>query len=134
MTAPASRAGRAEPNAAPRVSSQRLPLNRKLAYGIGELVVGIRTSSLNLVLFPFYTDVTALSPAVVGLAIALGKVWDGVNDPIIGYLSDQTRTRLGRRRPFLLAAAIPVGLTFAAIWRPPADASSTFLFLYLFGA
>ncbi len=115
-------------------SEQRLPLSRKLAYGVGELVVGIRQSSMNLVLFPFYTDVALLSPGLVGLALALGKVWDGVNDPIVGYLSDQTRSRHGRRRPFLLVASIPLAVAFAALWRPPFGLSPGMLFAYLFGA
>jgi GPH family glycoside/pentoside/hexuronide:cation symporter len=111
-----------------------LPLRRKLAYGIGELVVGIRQSSMNLILFPFYTDVARLSPWLVGLALALGKVWDGVNDPVIGYVSDHTRTRHGRRRPFILFATLPLAIAFAALWRPPEGLSEWALFGYLFGA
>ncbi|HZR84894.1 MAG TPA: MFS transporter [Candidatus Binatia bacterium] len=117
-----------------RAREDRLPLRIKLGYGIGELVVGIRMSSMNLVLFPFYTDVAQLTPALVGAAIALGKVWDGANDPIIGYLSDQTRTRWGRRRPYLLISALPLALSFAALWRPPLGVSQAALFWYLFGA
>lgn len=119
---------------APDAPGRRLPLGRKLAYGVGELVIGIRMSSMNLVLFPFYTDVALLSPGLVGLALALGKVWDGINDPIVGYVSDHTRTRHGRRRPFLLISSIPLALAFAALWRPPAGLPPWTLFLYLFGA
>ena len=114
-------------------SVDRIPLSRKMLYGAGELVVGIRMASLNTVLFPFYTDVALLTPALVGSAIALGRVWDGVNDPITGWLSDRTRTRFGRRRPFLGAMIVPLVLCFAMLWRPPAGTTSE-VFAYLVGA
>lgn len=111
----------------------RLPLSRKLSYGAGELVVGTRMAALGMVLFPFYTDVALLPPVLVGAAIALGRVWDGLNDPITGWLSDRTRTRFGRRRPYLIAMILPLAACFAAIWMPPAG-SAMEVFLYLVGA
>jgi GPH family glycoside/pentoside/hexuronide:cation symporter len=118
---------------APPPSPHRIPLSRKMLYGAGELVVGIRMASLNTVLFPFYTDVALLTPALVGGAIALGRVWDGVNDPLTGWLSDRTRTRFGRRRPFLGAMIVPLVLCFAFLWRPPAGSTGE-VFAYLVGA
>lgn len=112
---------------------ERLPLSRKMLYGAGELVVGIRMASLNTVLFPFYTDVALLTPALVGGAIALGRVWDGVNDPLTGWLSDRTRTRFGRRRPFMGAMILPLVLCFALLWRPPVGATGE-VFAFLVGA
>lgn len=109
-----------------------LSLGRKLLYGSGELVVGVRMAAFNTVLFPFYTDVALLTPALVGAAIALGRIWDGVNDPLTGWLSDRTRTRFGRRRPYLGVMILPLAVCFAAIWRPPA-AETNEVFLYLVG-
>jgi GPH family glycoside/pentoside/hexuronide:cation symporter len=54
-----------------------------------------------------------------------------VNDPVTGYLSDRTRTRLGRRRPFLIGAALPLGLTFGLLWSPPSHLGPTTAFLYM---
>lgn len=125
---PAADAGAVAPD-----PSQRISLPRKMLYGAGELVVGIRMAALNTVLFPFYTDVALLTPALVGLAIALGRVWDGVNDPITGWLSDRTRTRFGRRRPYLGVMIVPLAFCFAALWRPPAG-TTTEVFAYLVGA
>jgi GPH family glycoside/pentoside/hexuronide:cation symporter len=125
--------GDASPAAGEAAADQRVPLSRKILYGAGELVVGIRMASLNTVLFPFYTDVALLTPALVGGAIALGRVWDGVNDPITGWLSDRTRTRFGRRRPFLGAMIVPLVLCFALLWRPPAG-TTTEVFVFLVGA
>lgn len=110
-----------------------LTLARKLLYGAGEVVVGTRMAALGTVLFPFYTDVAQLTPALVGVAIALGRVWDGVNDPITGWLSDRTRTRFGRRRPFLGLMILPLVLCFVMLWRPPAGSTQE-VFLYLVGA
>ncbi len=61
-----------------------------------------------------------INPAVAAVAIFVGRTWDYVNDPLFGHLSDRTRTRWGRRRPFLLAGAVPYAIAFALMWwRPP---------------
>ncbi len=68
----------------------------------------------------FLTDVVGINPAVAAVAIFVGRTWDYVNDPIFGHFSDRTRTRWGRRRPFLLFGAIPYAIAFALMWwRPP---------------
>jgi GPH family glycoside/pentoside/hexuronide:cation symporter len=67
---------------------------------------------------------------MAGVAIFLGKTWDYINDPIIGYISDRTRTRWGRRRPFLLFGAVPFGLAFALVWWKPPIQRDIFLAVY----
>ena len=122
------------PSVAARVERARttqLGWGVKLAYGLGDLTVGLRQTAVVLFLLPFYTDVVLLAPALAGLALAVGRAWDACNDPIIGYLSDQTRTRFGRRRPYLIAAAIPLGIAFAALWRPPVGLGQAALCGYL---
>lgn len=115
----------------PGAATARVPLGRKVSYAVGELPVGIRLSAFGFVLLPFYTDGVLLPPALVGAAIAIGRVWDGLNDPIMGWLSDRTRTRFGRRRPFLGAMILPLAAGFAAIWSPPPGLSSMQTFAYL---
>jgi GPH family glycoside/pentoside/hexuronide:cation symporter len=98
----------------------RLPFGVKVSYGIGDIPVAIRMASLSNFLLFFYTNVIMLSPSLAGLALAVGRVWDGVNDPLVGYLSDNTTSRFGRRRPYLLASVLPFGLSFYLLWSPPA--------------
>jgi GPH family glycoside/pentoside/hexuronide:cation symporter len=71
----------------------------------------------------FATDVLLLAPAIVGLIFALGRLWDAVTDPLVGTWSDRTRTRLGRRRPWMLVGAPLLGLTFAMTYMPPPSLS-----------
>jgi GPH family glycoside/pentoside/hexuronide:cation symporter len=72
-------------------------------------------------LLPFMPT-SSFAPWLVGLGKMLGFVWDGVNDPVTGYLSDRMQTCLGRRRRLLVGAALPLGLTFRLLWSPPTSA------------
>jgi GPH family glycoside/pentoside/hexuronide:cation symporter len=116
------------------VPTRRLPLGQKLVYGFGDLVLAVRQTVFQFAMLPFFTDVVLLAPWLAGAAKMVGLAWDGVNDPITGYLSDGTRTRLGRRRPFMLGAAIPMGLTFALLWLVPPGLGQLTSFLCLVAA
>ncbi len=70
-------------------------------------------------LMAFATDVLLVPPATLALLFGLSRIWDAVSDPLAGYLTDRTRTRFGRRRPWMLAGAIPMALAFAMLWAPP---------------
>src|SRR5262245_20691624 len=123
-----------DPSQAPTPGSQRGPVLsawQKVAYGFGDLVLAVRQTVFQFAMLPFFTDVVLLAPWLAGTAKMVGLVWDGVNDPITGYLSDGTRTRLGRRRPFMLGAAIPMGLTFALLWFVPAGMNAMTSFICL---
>ena len=108
-----------------------LPRWQRAAYGVGELIVAIRQVTFQFHLMPLYTDVMVIGPLLAGLGRMVGFVWDGLNDPLMGYVSDRTRSRLGRRRPFLIGAAIPLGLTFALVWSPPQGVAPWAGFLFL---
>ena len=101
------------------MTTERLPLSTIALYGspVGAVFAA---SFLVSTFFLFYmTDVLMIAPATAGLIIATGQVWDAVNDPPIGHLSDRTRTRWGRRRPWMALSAIPLGVFTFAVWQPP---------------
>jgi glycoside/pentoside/hexuronide:cation symporter, GPH family len=107
----------------------KLPFWTKIIYGTGDLGFSMNNSIITA-LFPiFMMDVIGLTPAMAAIIMFVGRSWDYVNDPIVGYLSDRTRTRWGRRRPFLLFGAIPFGLSFILLWLSP-NFSQTGLIVY----
>lgn len=109
----------------------RLPLWLKLLYGSGDWGI----SSVGMMRSIFYaiylTDVVGLEPRLASFGALVGIVWDAVNDPIIGILSDRLQTRWGRRRPFLLWFAIPFGISFVILWSAPDWDSQTALMIYV---
>jgi GPH family glycoside/pentoside/hexuronide:cation symporter len=79
----------------------------------------------------FYTDTLKLAPAFIAWTFLIGRLWDGVTDPVMGYVSDRTRSRMGRRRPYFLISAIPVAIAFYLMWSPPETLQDRSLFIYL---
>lgn len=100
--------------------SGRLSSCTKLFYGIGDTGFSITTTIIGAYFAIFLTDVVGVSPGIAAAAIFAGRSWDTINDPLIGHFSDRTRTRWGRRRPFLLFGCLPFALAFMLLWlRPP---------------
>ena len=97
----------------------KLPLRIKLLFSTGDLATSIPLAILMFFQLYFMTDVAGLNPALAGWAVGIGKIWDAVNDPLIGLFSDRIRSRFGRRRVVLLIAAVPLGLTFLLMWLVP---------------
>lgn len=117
---------------AARVASPaKLPLGVKLAYGVGAVAYGVKDNGFGFFLLLFYSQVVGLDAGQVGLAIVIALIVDAFADPIIGYWSDNLRSRWGRRHPFMYAAAIPLAATYYLIWAPPEGWSATALFWYL---
>jgi GPH family glycoside/pentoside/hexuronide:cation symporter len=100
--------------------SNRLSRRTKLVYGFGDTGFSLTSTILGAYFAIFLTDVVGIAPRVAAAAIFVGRSWDYINDPLIGHISDRTRTRWGRRRPFLLFGPLPFALAFALLWfRPP---------------
>lgn len=109
----------------------RLPRKTKLLYGAGDIGFSLTTTIIGAFFAIFLTDVVGLSPGAAGIAIFIGGTWDYINDPIMGYISDRTRTRWGRRRPYLLFGPLPFALAFVLMWwRPPFVQELPLLFYY----
>ena len=104
----------------------------KLAYGFGAIAPGVIVGAFDFFLLIFYSQVIGLSPLLVGAAIWGALLLDAISDPVVGYWSDNFRSKWGRRHPFMYASAIPVAVSFFFLWTPPAEASQMALFLYVF--
>jgi GPH family glycoside/pentoside/hexuronide:cation symporter len=102
-----------------RIEAEKLPLKTKLLFSTGDLSTSIPLAIVMFFQLFFLTDVAGLRPDLAAWAIAAGRVWDAVNDPLFGLLSDRIRTRWGRRRVLLLFGAVPLGLSFAMMWLVP---------------
>ncbi len=103
-------------------STEHLSRRTKIIYGSGDLGFSMTQSIIAILFAIFLTDVVGLRPAAAAAAVFIGKSWDYVNDPLIGYLSDRVRTRWGRRRPFLLFGSLPFAIAFTVLWwRPPIE-------------
>ncbi len=99
---------------------KKLTRAEKWIYGAGDLGFSLTSTIIGAYFAIFLTDVVGIAARVAAAAIFVGRTWDYINDPIIGHISDRTRTRWGRRRPFLLFGALPFALAFALMWwRPP---------------
>lgn len=117
--------------AVPDVARPALPFSLVAAWAAPGLPVNFVTGLLGVYFLKFGTDVLLVAPGALGLVLGLSRLWDGVASPVIGFLSDRTRHRLGRRRSWILAAALPSALTCVMVWSPPRDLSQPWLLAWL---
>jgi len=103
----------------------------KLSYGIGDFGTAITTNLLSFYLLFFFTNIAGIPPGKAGLILLVGKFWDGINDPMIGILSDRTRSDLGRRLPWMIYGAIPFGLSFGLQWLIPTTNADLLFWYYI---
>lgn len=102
-----------------QLAPARLPLYVKLVYGSGDWGMASFGTLRQIYYAIFLTDVVGLDPRLASFAALIGIIWDAINDPLVGMLSDRVRSRWGRRRPFLLFFSIPFGLGFLLLWWAP---------------
>ena len=117
------------------IDREKLNFTTKLAYGSGDMGPAITANILVFFLLYFFTNVAGLPAGLAGSILAIGKIGDAINDPIAGILSDRTRTRWGRRIPWMLFGTIPFGIFFFLQWIVPSfsadpDANKWYLFVY----
>lgn len=121
-------------NPAHNAAARKLGLPTKLFYGFGSAAFGTKDNGFSTFLLIFYNQVVGLPAATVGFAIMIALAIDAFLDPIVGQISDNWRSRWGRRHPFMYAAAIPVAVSYSLLWNPPRGWGNEALFLYLIAA
>lgn len=124
---PAARTAAAQPPA-PR---RGVPVATKLAYGVGSVAYGVKNNGFDYFFLIFYSQVMGVDASLVSLALLIALMFDAVSDPLVGYFSDNTHSRWGRRHPFMYIAAVPVAASYMLLWNPPDSLSGNELFPYL---
>ena len=89
---------------------KRLPFKEKIAYGFGDLASVLYWQTFMLYFTFFYTDVFMIPAGVAATMFLISRIWDGVNDPIMGMIADRTSTRWGKFRPYLLWLCVPFAI------------------------
>ena len=107
----------------------RIPLTQKLVYGLGAFVNNLLAAAIGGMVIVLNLGL-GMNPALVGLLGALPRLTDAITDPLMGYISDNTRSRWGRRRPYIFVGAILAGVVFALLWQLPRGQSEAFYFWY----
>ena len=100
-------------------SGNMLPVSEKIAWGVSGSSENILHNTTNIMANPILNIGLGVSPALVSIALAVPRIWDAFTDPLMGRISDNFKSRMGRRRPFILFGGIVTGLSFALIWMLP---------------
>ncbi|MEQ8859151.1 MAG: MFS transporter [Pseudomonadales bacterium] len=109
----------------------RLKLSVIWTYTLSRVAFSLMGVMFATYLLKYATDVLLIAPAIMGTLIAASRIWDGFTDPLVGYLSDRTRSRFGRRRIWLYGSALPMALGMVMIWAPPGDLSGVWLVAWM---
>ncbi len=113
-----------EPRSEPRSEQSRvppvgLPRSTIVAYCAPMVGMGVMVMPFSIWLMKFSTDVLLIAPALFGALFMIGRIWDGISDPLVGYLSDRSTAARGRRRAWMYASAVPVAASTVMLWSPP---------------
>ncbi len=112
--------------------SDRIPFGQKIAFALGGKMDYFATGvTVSMLWMPYFNIGLGISPALLGLCLMLLRAWDAISDPLMGNISDNARTRWGRRRPFMFVGAILTAVLYPFLWSPPAGWSQLGMFFYL---
>jgi GPH family glycoside/pentoside/hexuronide:cation symporter len=114
-------------------AEDKISFGQKAAYGSGQFANMVLALSVSALAYPILNIELGMNVALVGVLLMIPRFWDAFTDPLIGYLSDKTRSRFGRRKPFMLVGAISVAIILALMWQIPRDWSTTGHFCYFLG-
>lgn len=110
-----------------------LTKSRKAAWASGAIADVFMANAFSYLALPIYNVALKVDPAFLGWAMGIPRIWDAIADAFVGHASDNTRSRWGRRRPFIFIGALASGTFFALMWMPPASAGPTVIGLYFLG-
>lgn len=113
------------------VRAQRASKSTSLAWSFGSISVGIKNNLLGVWILYYYNQVLGVDAYLVSIALFIALVVDALSDPLVGVWSDRTRSRWGRRHPFIYAAIVPFTLSYYLILQDPGDANSSEIFFRL---
>lgn len=114
-----------------KTSRNRVPFSQKAAFGFGHFVLNLLPGVLGVYLQVFILTAFGMDPIWAGLLGGLPRIFDALTDPIMGFISDNTNSRYGRRRPYIFAGAIISGILFILMWQLDENTSQTFNFWYV---
>ena len=101
------------------MNQEKVTWKERISYGLGDMASSFTFMAINLYLMYFYTDVVGIAPAALATLFLILRLWDGVNDPIMGILVDKTKTKWGKSRPYFLWAAVPYGIITVLLFTNP---------------
>lgn len=110
-------------------AKDKVPFGQKLAFGSGHFVLNLLPGALGFFMF-FLLTAFGMDPFLAGLLGGLPRIFDALTDPIMGFISDNTKSKWGRRRPYIFVGAILSGILFAILWQLDAENSQTYNFWY----
>jgi GPH family glycoside/pentoside/hexuronide:cation symporter len=113
-------------------AKDRISNSQKFSYGLGAIVNNLLGGAIGFMSIVLNVGL-GINPALVGTLQAIPRLTDAITDPVMGYISDKTRSKYGRRRPYIFVGAIMVGLVFALMWQLPAGMSEMFYFWFFLG-
>jgi len=111
-------------------TDDKVPVSQKIAWGMGGLPENLANNAILVMVYPIYQVALGLNPMWIGVALSISRVLDAITDPMMGNITDNTRSRWGRRRPWIFIGAILMSVFFALMWLIPTGFGEISLFVY----